>query len=155
MDEFRDIESLDEAEKVILESCGYDVGHGVGKRIYESNVAESDKDKIFTIDQFRSYNLEDTANEILKDETFDNYWHQSIYERLDDEGDGALLEQWTPDFMSEEVKAFLAQMKKDEIFYYIDFFRGILGKSENDGAMELIDFNDKAFDEMPRVMRLY
>ena len=149
------IHSLDDMDKMILEECGYSEGSPRYRLIFENVVADDDSEKIFTIDKYRSYGIDDTVNEILKDEVFDEYCHKNIYDRLSDEEDTRLLEQWTPDFISEEVKRHLSKLNKVEKFYYIDFFRDILSKSENEEAVNLIDFNDKVFDEMPNVMRLY
>jgi hypothetical protein len=118
-------------------------------------VADSDDEKIFTIDKYRSYNLDDAADEILKDETFDVYWHKVILDRLDPEDDATLVEQWDDSFMGDEVRKYLSGMKKVEKFNYIDFFRGILSKSEDDSAVELLDIDDPAFDSMPNLMRLF
>lgn len=149
------IHSLDDMDRMILEECGYSEGSTRYRLIFENVVADDDNEKIFTIDKYRSYGIDDTVNEILKDEVFDEYWHKNIYDRLSDDEDARLLEQWTPDFISEEVKKHLSKLNKVEKFYYIDFFRDILSKSENKEAVNLIDFNDKVFDEMPNVMRLY
>ena len=150
-----EIHSFEDMDRMILTECGYSEDSPRFRKIYESVVADSDDEKIFTIDKYRSYGIDDTVNEILKDETFDNYWHTNIYDKLDDEADAKLLEQWTPEFMGEEVKKHLSKLNKIEKFYYIEFFRELLSKSDNDEAVNLIDFNDKIFDEMPNVMRLY
>ena len=74
---------------------------------------------------------------------------------LDPDADAKLLEQWDDEFMGNEVRKFLLKLNRDEKFYYIEFFRQLLSKSDNDDAVNLIDFDDKVFDEMPNVMRLY
>lgn len=153
--EEEEIHSFEDMDRMILAECGYSEDSPRYRKIFESAVADSDEEKIFTIDKYRSYGLDDTVNEILKDETFDNYWHTNIYDKLDDEADAKLLEQWTPEFMGEEVKKHLSKLNKIEKFYYIEFFRELLSKSDNDDAVNLIDFDDKVFDEMPNVMRLY
>lgn len=153
--EEEELHSFEDMDRMFLNECGYSEESPRYKKIFENVVADSDDEKIFTIDKYRSYGLEDTVNEILKDETFDNYWHKNIYDRLDDEADSKLLEQWTPEFMGEEVRKYLSKLNKIEKFYYIEFFREILSKSDNDDAVNLIDFNDPVFDEMPNVMRLY
>ena len=150
-----EIHSFEDMDRMILSECGYSEDSPRYNRILESAVADSDDEKIFTIDKFRSYGLDDAADEILKDEVFDRYWRESIYDRLDPESDAELVEQWDDAFIGEEVRKHLAGLKKIEKFYYIDFFRKILSKSSNDEAVNLIDFDDKAFDEMPDVMRLY
>ena len=150
-----DIHSLEDMDRMILEGCGYSESSQRYRMILENVVADSDDEKIFTIDKYRSYGIDDAVDEILKDEVFDNYWHHEIYDRLTDEADGRLLEQWTPEFIGDELRRHLLKLNKVEKLYYIDFFRDILSKSENEDAVNLIDFNDTVFDSMPNVMRLY
>ena len=150
-----EVPSFDEIDRAVLEGCGYREGSEAYSMIYEGVVGDSDERKIFTVDRFRSYGIDDAVDEVLKDEVFDEYWHESIYDRLSDEDDGELLEQWTPEFMGEELKKYLSTLKKVERLNYQDFFRHILEKSRNPDAVDLIDFDDGAFDGMPTVMRLY
>lgn len=150
-----EIPSFEDIDRNILLECGYSEDSPRFRKIFENVVADSDEEKIFTIDKYSSYNLDDTADEILKDETFDNYWNKNIYEKLDPDADATLVEQWTPEFIGDEVRKYLSKMNKIEKFYYVEFFRELLSKSENDEAVELIDIDDPVFDEMPNVMRLY
>lgn len=150
-----EIPSFEDIDRNILLECGYSEESPRFRKIFENVVADSDDEKIFTIDKYSSYNLDDTADEILKDEEFDNYWHKNIYEKLDPDADATLVEQWTPEFMGEEVRKYLSKMNKVEKFYYIEFFRELLSKSENEDAVGLIDIDDPVFDNMPNVMRLY
>lgn len=150
-----EIHPLSDIDRMILEECGYIEGMKRYDMIFENVVADSDEEKIFTIDKHRSCTIDDTVDEILENEAFDEYWHKNIYDKLSDEQDGMLLEQWTDGFIGEEVKKHLSKMSKVEKFNYIDFFRDILSKSENPDAVNLIDFDDSTFTKMPNVMRLY
>ena len=150
-----EIHSFEDMDRMILEECGYSENSPRFRMIFENVVADSDEDKIFTIDKYRSYSLDDAADEILKDEVFDNYCHKNIYDKLDDDADAKLIEQWTPEFIGDEVRRYLSKMNKIEKFYYVEFFRELLSKSDNEDAIKLIDINDPSFGEMPSVMRLY
>lgn len=152
---YEQLQTLEECDKLLVEVCGYDSVRGKGKEIFENVVADRDDKKIFTIDLYQSYDLEKTAEEILKNEAFDEYWRLEIRDRLDDDKDSELLMQWTPTFISEEVSKWLNKLSKTEEFYYIDFFKHILSKSDNEDVYDLIDFDNELFEQMPKVMRLY
>lgn len=149
-----EIPTFDEIDRTILECCGYEEGSSRYNMIMENVVADSDDEKIFTIDKNRSYKLEAAVEEIVKDDTFDRYWHRLV-DSLEDERDGLLLEQLTDGFIFEEAKRYLNSLSKVESVNYIDLFREILSKTENPDTLTLIDFDDEAFNEMPKVMRLY
>lgn len=146
--------TFDDIDRTILECCGYTEGTPRFNMIFENVVADSDDKKIFTIDKYRSYDLDGATEEIVKDETFDRYWHKLI-DDLDDGRDARLIEQLTDDFISEKVKERLNKLSKVEQFYYVDFFRDILSETKDVDTLELLDFDDKAFNDMPNVMRLY
>ena len=150
-----ELPSFDEIDRMSLLECGFSEDSPRFRMIMEEVVADSEEERLFTIDTYRTCNFEDTADEILKNEIFDRYWHDSIHDLLDPDADATLVEQWTPEFMAEEVRKFLSNLKKGETFYYIEFFREILSKSQNDEAVNLIDFNDDIFEKMPKVTRKF
>lgn len=149
-----ELPSFDEMERDALIGSGYSENSKRFNDMMESTVADSDGEKIFTIDKYRSYGLEDATDEILKDEVFNEYLH-ALNERLDPDADAELLEQWTPEFIRDKVMMFMSRLSKGEKFYYAEFFRELLSESSNDEAVNLVDFNDKVFDEMPDAMRLF
>ena len=149
------IPSFDEMDRAVLEACGYESGTPMFEMLLESVVSDDEDGRIFNIDVYGDRKLDGAVEEILKNEAFDRYWRYEIYGRLTDEDDGRLLEQWTEDFIGDEVRRKLTELKKGELLYYIDLFRGILSKSENEGALDLIDFNDPAFGKMPKVVRIF
>jgi hypothetical protein len=111
------------------------------------------KPRLYGVDGFLVYNMEDTLEHILKDDIFDAVLEE-LHDRADAEDAYVIVEQWSADFINNYVKDFLKGLTKGEELRYDELFRELAEKSDNDDLVRSIRSDDKRFEKMPKIVRI-
>lgn len=111
------------------------------------------KPRLYGVDGFLVYNMEDTLEHILKDDIFDAVLEE-FHDRADAEDAYVIVEQWSADFINNYVKDFLKGLTKGEELRYDELFRELAEKSDNDDLVRSIRSDDKRFGKMPKIVRI-
>lgn len=111
------------------------------------------KPRLYGVDGFLVYNMEDTLEHILKDDIFDAVLEE-FHDRVDAEDAYVIVEQWSADFINNYVKDFLKGLTKGEELRYDELFRELAEKSDNDDLVRSIRSDDKRFGKMPKIVRI-
>lgn len=111
------------------------------------------KPRLYGVDGFLVYNMEDTLEHILKDDIFDAVLEE-FHDRADAEDAYVIVEQWSADFINNYVKDFLKGLTKGEELRYDELFRELAEKSDNDDLVRSIRNDDKRFGKMPKIVRI-
>ncbi len=137
-------------DRSMLESYGID-----GEFFSDGTLNESidRKPKLFGVDGFLVFNLEDTVERIFRDETFSAVLDE-FHGKAEDFDAYELVAEWSVDFLKRFVLDWTSSLTKGEMLRYDEMFRKIAGEYGNDELVSWVKSDDKRFDKMPKIVRI-
>ena len=137
-------------DRSMLESYGID-----GEFFSDGTLNESidRKPKLFGVDGFLVFNLEDTVERMFKDETF-NAVLDGFHGKAEDLDAYELVAEWSDVLLKRFVFDWASSLTKGEMLRYDEMFRKMASEYGNDELVSWVKSDDKRFDKMPKIVRI-
>ena len=152
LSENTDIDGITESDidQMMLESYGVE-----GEFFSDGTLNESidRKPKLYGVDGFLVFNLEDTVERIFKDEVFDAVLEE-FHGEADDDGAYVLVAEWSPDFLKRFALDWMSCLTKGEMLRYDEMFRKMATEYGNEDLESWVKTDDKRFEKMPKIVRI-
>lgn len=142
--------SEEEIDRAMLESYGVTDGTVFYGVLNESLVR---KPRLFGVDGFLVFNLDDSVDYLLKDDALcavlDEFAGKSY-----DEGSCAIACEWSPEFTKGLVRDWLMDLTKGEVLVYDEALRRVADDFGEDGLARSVKCDDRRFGIMPKIVRI-